>query len=167
LPGLSQRLAIPGQYATLIYSAVRECAERVMRRQSGRKALILLTDGVAFHNDTLIGAAIEFAQRADTMLYSIRFSDGIKVYRPVRAAILAAAKEHGKEALGRMARETGGGTFEVLKRKSIEEIYGQIEDELRNQYSIGYTPQRPGKPGYRKIKLSVKDWGLVVTTREG
>ena len=85
----------------------------------------------------------------------------------MRAAILAAAKERGKEALARMARETGGGTFEVSKRKSIEEIYGQIEDELRSQYSVGYTPEQPGKAGYHKIKLSVKDRNLVVTTREG
>jgi VWFA-related protein len=163
-----QRLAIPGRYATLIYSAVRECAERVMKQQTGRKAFILLTDGVAFRDDTSIGAAIEFAQRADTILYSIRFSDPSNAYRPVRAAVLAAAKEHGKEALARMAKETGGATFEVSKRQSIEDIYAQIEDGLRNQYSIGYTSERTGGPeGYRKIKLAVKDRKLAVTAREG
>jgi len=141
----------------------RSCDEKAGRAEGFH----LLTDGVAFHDETSIGTAIEFAQRADTILYSIRFSDAIKVYRPVRAAILSAAKEHGKEGLARMARETGGGTLEVSKRKSIEEIYGQIEDELRNQYSIGYTPEHPGKPGYHKIKLSVKGRNLVVTAREG
>jgi VWFA-related protein len=163
-----QRLAIPGHYATLIYSAVRECAEGVMRKQAGRKAFILLTDGVAFHDETSIGTAIEFAQRADTILYSIRFSDPIKAYRPVRAAILATAKEHGKAALARMAKETGGETFEVSKRQSIDEIYKQVEDALRTQYSIGYTPEKSGTAGgYRKIKLSAREWRFVVTTREG
>ena len=167
-----QRLAIPGQYATLIYSAVRESAERVMKKQTGRKAFILLTDGVAFHDNTSIGRAIEFAQRADTILYSIRFSDSIKVYRPFKAAVMGVAKQHGKEALARMAKETGGATFEVSKRQSIEDIYAQIEDALRNQYSIGYTPAphklgAEASGGYHKIKLSAKDPKLVVTAREG
>jgi VWFA-related protein len=164
-----QRLAIPGHYATLIYSAIRECAEGVMKKQAGRKAFIMLTDGVPFHDDTSIGTAIEFAQRADTILYSIRFSDPVKAYRPVRAAILAAAKERGKEGLARMAKETGGETFEVANGTSIDEIYKQIEDALRNQYSLGYTPERSGNPGgsYRKIKLLAKDRSLVVRTREG
>jgi VWFA-related protein len=164
-----QRLAIPGHYATLIYSAIRECAEGVMKKQAGRKAFIMLTDGVPFQDDTSIGTAIEFAQRADTILYSIRFSDPVKAYRPVRAAILAAAKERGKEGLARMAKETGGETFEVAKGASIDEIYKQIEDALRNQYSLGYTPERSGNPGgsYHKIKLLAKDRSLVVRTREG
>jgi VWFA-related protein len=163
-----QRLTVPGHYATLIYSAVRECAERVMKNQPGRKAFILLTDGVAYHDDTSIGTAIEYAQRADTILFSIRFSDPIKPYLPARAAILAAAKKHGKDALARMATETGGGTYEVSKHRSIEAIYAELEDALRNQYSMGYTPERSGTPGsYRKIKLSVKDRKLIVTARAG
>jgi len=104
-----RRLSIPGHEATLIYSAIRACAEGVMRRQPGRKAFIVLTDGVPFRDDTSIGTAVEFAQRADTILYSIRFSDPIQANRPVRAAILAAAKERGKEGLARMAKETARG----------------------------------------------------------
>jgi VWFA-related protein len=163
-----QRLAIPGHFATLIYSAVRQCSEGVMSKQSGRKAFILLTDGVSFRDETSIGTAVECAQRADTILYSIRFSDPIKAYRPVRAAILTTAKEHGKGALTRMAKETGGDTFEVSKRQSIDEIYKQIEGALRNQYSIGCTPDKSGTTaGYRKIKLSARDGKLVVTNRDG
>jgi VWFA-related protein len=163
-----QRLAIPGHFGTVIYSAVRDCAEGVMRKQTGRKAFILLTDGVAFSEPTSIGTAIEFAQRADTILYSIRFSDPIKVYGPVRAAVQATAKQRGKQALARMAKETGGEAFEVNRKQGIDEIYQQIEDALRKQYSIGYTPDRSGSPGsYHKVKLSAKDRNLVVTTREG
>jgi hypothetical protein len=52
------------------------------------------------------------------------------------------ASEHGKQGLHRMARETGGAYYEVTESHSIEEIYSQIEEALRNQYSIGYTPGR-------------------------
>ena len=139
-----------------------------MRLQSGRKAFILLTDGGAFRDHTSIETAIEFAQRADTIIYPIRFADSIKVYRPVKAAVLAAASEKGKQGLKRMANETGGVSYEVSKGRTIADIYSEIEDALRNQYSIGYTPERPGGDGkYRKVKLTVKERGLVVNTRDG
>jgi len=162
------RLRIPTEFATLIYSAIKESSEDVTRQQRGRKAFILLTDGVAFKDDTSIGTAIEFAQRADTIIYSIRFSDHIAVYRPVRATILAAASERGKQGLHRMADETGGVSYEVSKSRSIEAIYSQIEDVLRNQYSIGYTPPRSQPDGkYHKIKLTTRDRHLTVHTRNG
>jgi VWFA-related protein len=162
------QLRIPGEFATLIYSAIRESSENVMRQQQGRKAFILLTDGVAFMDPASMETAIEFAQRADTIIYSIRFSDHIKVYRPFRAAILAAASERGKQGLQRMAEETGGVSYEVTKKQPIEAIYSQIEDALRNQYSIGYTPTRPDADGkYHKIKLTTKDRHLTVNTRDG
>jgi VWFA-related protein len=162
------RLTIPGQFATLVFDAVRQVSEDVMRTQKGRKAFILLSDGVAFRDPTSIGTAIEYAQRADTIIYSIRFADHLRIYRPGRAAIQAVASEKGKKALERLARETGGGFFEVTKKDSIENIYGRIEEELRNQYSIGYTPARKDTTGkYRKIKLTTKPTGLIVQTRDG
>ena len=162
------RLVIPGHYATLIFSAIRQASEDVMRKQKGRKAFILLSDGFAFRDPVSIGTAIEFAQRADTLTYSIRFSDHPKVYRPGRAAVQAIASERGKGVLERLSRETGGGYFEVSKKESIEQIYMRIEEELRNQYSIGYTPARADTSGkYRKIKLTTKRPGLIVQARDG
>lgn len=161
-------LAIPGRYATLIYSAVRECAEQVMRKETGRKAFILLTDGVAFRDDTSLDSAIEFAQRADTILYSIRFSDPVKATRPVRALALEAAKRRGKDALARMAKETGGGAFEVSPQRGIDATYQQIEDALRNLYSIGYTPEpRSAGRAYHKLKLKTRNSSLLVSARDG
>jgi VWFA-related protein len=162
------QLSIPDEVATLIYSAVRQCSNDEMLGQTGRKAFILLTDGVAFKDPTSIETAIEFAQRADTILYSIRFSDPIAAYRPVRAAILEAAKERGKAELERMAKETGGVSYEVKNNQTIETIYAEIEDALRNQYSIGYTPPRPAPDGkYHRIKLIPRNRSLVVVTRDG
>ena len=162
------RLSIPGEYATLIYSAIQESSENLMRPQAGRKAFILLTDGVAFRDPTSIGTAIEYAQRADTIIFPIRFADPIAVYRPIRAAVLAAASERGKHGLHRMAQETGGIYYEVTKNESIEAIYSQIEDVLRNQYNIGYNPGRTNGDGkYHKIKLTTKDRHLTVHTRDG
>ena len=70
-------------------------------------------------------------------------------------------QNRGRTVMERLARETGGGFFEVTKEKSIEQIYAQIEDELRSQYSIGFTSDRKDASGkYRKLKLTVvrKAW---------
>ncbi len=163
-----ERLTIPDQYATLIYSAVRDSAENITAKQPGRKAFILLTDGVAYKDPTSIGTAIEFAQRADTILYAIRFSDPVGIRGPIRMAVREAAKERGKQELHRMAKETGGVVFEVKNGQTLESIYAEIEDVLRSQYNIGYTPGRPAADGkYHKIKLVTKDKHLIVDTRDG
>jgi VWFA-related protein len=162
------RLSIPEHRATLIYSAIRDSSENLMRKQPGRKALVLLTDGVAYKDPISIETAIEFAQRADTIIYAIRISDHVPIRGPVRTAFLEAEKERGKAGLERMAKETGGVSYEVTKHQTIEEIYSQIEDALRDQYSIGYTPERSAADGkYHKIKLTTRDRHLTVGTRDG
>ncbi len=162
------RLSIPEEYATLLYSAVQESSAKVMLNRPGRKALILLTDGVAYKDPVSIDSAIESAQRADTILYSIRFSDPIQAYRPVVAAILGTMKERGKVELHRMAKETGGVSYGVTKDHTIASIYSEIEETLRNQYSIGYTPPRAATDGkYHKIELTTKDPHLIVDARKG
>jgi VWFA-related protein len=157
-------LEIPGRTATLIFEAVRKISEEEMRRETGRKAYILLSDGVSFRDKASIGTAIEFAQRADVIIYSILFSR-----MSLRGGIITGAMAlRGKKAMERLAAETGGGYFGVTATHPIEKIYAEIEDALRNQYSIGYTPSSPGKSGeYRKIKLAARDKKLVVKTRDG
>jgi VWFA-related protein len=162
------QLSVPAMVATLLYAAIRQTSEDMMRPRQGRKAFILLSDGVSFHDKTSIGTAIEYAQRADTIIYSILFSDPLKVYRPGRAAIHAMVGKHGKSVMQRLARETGGAYFEISENNTLENAYAQIEDALRNQYSIGYAAQSTGRSGeYHKIKLTAKKPGLLVQTREG
>ena len=71
--------------------------------------------------------------------------------------------------LERISKETGGRLFEVSKKETVDQIYAQIEDELRHQYNLGYTPDRgsAAESGYHKIQLAVKKKDLVVQTREG
>jgi len=162
------QLRIPGEVATLLYEAIRQPSENLMRKQPGRKAFILLSDGVSFRDKTSIGAAIEYAQRADTIIFSVLFSDHPKLDRPGRVAMHAIAAQHGRSAMQRLARETSGAFFEVSDAQPIIDIYAQIEETLRNQYALGYTPQTAGKSGqYHKITLATKTSGLVVQTRDG
>jgi VWFA-related protein len=164
---------------TSLYDSVLLASDELMKQQTGRKALIMLTDGVDNGSRVSLSSAIESAQRADTLVYSILFADpeayggfggggfgGPRMgrrgggYPPRR-------EEHpdGKKILQRLSKETGGGFFEVSKKQTIEKIYDQIQEELRNQYSLGYTPD--AGTGYRKIQLTVKKNGLIVQTRDG
>ena len=78
------------------------------------------------------------------------------------------SRPDGKKILRQISKETGGGYFEVSKKKTVEDIYKEIEDELRNQYSIGYTSDRPtSDDAFRAISLSVKGKGLIVQSRSG
>jgi VWFA-related protein len=65
----------------------------------------------------------------------------------------------------RLSGETGGDSFERSKR-SLSDIYDAIEEELRLQYSIGFTPSSNG-PGYRRIRVTATRPGLMVRTRDG
>ena len=136
-----RQLKVPSALSTLLYDAIRDCSENLMRKKAGRKAFILLSDGVDYRSRTPLPTAIEYAQRADTIIYSILFADPLQAYRPVRSAILAMSRDRGRKVMQRLAAETGGAFFEVTKSNPIEGIYTQIEDALRNQYSIGYTPE--------------------------
>jgi VWFA-related protein len=74
----------------------------------------------------------------------------------------------GKKILERLSKETGGGYFEVSKKHSITDIYRQIEEDLRNQYSIGYTSDKAAGAGeFRKIQVILKQKGLTVRARDG
>jgi VWFA-related protein len=168
---------------TALYDAVFLAADEILKKQQGRKAVVLLSDGVDMGSKTSIGGAIESAQRADMLVYSIRFSDdsnrspvgfggpgigrgGRRGGRFPQPQTQRRQPVDGKKILERISQETGGGYFEVSGKMPLDKIYDQIEEELRNQYSLGYTPdQRNG--GYHKLLVSVKRKGLTVRARDG
>jgi VWFA-related protein len=165
-----EKLKIPRIPSTLLYDAVKQASADLMKMQSGRKAFILLSDGMDVHSEHSLGTAIEYAQRADTMIYAILFTHQMNRAGRGRAVNIALGprRMNGPKVMERLARETGGGYFAVAEDNPIEKIYAQIEEELRSQYSIGYTPDRDGQDkAFRKITLVTKRKDLIVRTREG
>jgi Ca-activated chloride channel homolog len=74
----------------------------------------------------------------------------------------------GKKIMERIAVRTGGRYFEAKKTENLEEIYGQIAEELRGQYLLTYTPDVVDKEGgFHKIALKANKDDLTVVTREG
>jgi VWFA-related protein len=157
---------------TMLYDAVLLASDELMRKQSGRKALILLTDGVDTGSKVSLSSAIEAAQRADTLVYSILFEDpemyggGFGMGRMGGRGQMNGA--NGKKVLEQISHETGGRFFDVSKKRPLAKVYDEIDEDLRHQYSLGYSPDRSEAGGaYHKIHLTTKQKGLTVQTREG
>ncbi|HLN04126.1 MAG TPA: VWA domain-containing protein [Bryobacteraceae bacterium] len=169
-----------GGGGTLLYDAILLGSNEIMKKQQGRKAIILLTDGVDRGSKTPLPGAIESAQRADTLVYSILFADkegfGSGLGGPGMGRhggyggggrrYPQQQRPDGKKILEQISKETGGGFFEVSKKQPIEQIYEHIQEELRSQYSLGYTPDK-AEAGYHKITVTVKEKALLVQARDG
>ena len=165
-----------GGGGTLLYDAILLASDELMKKQQGRKALVLLTDGVDVGSHVGLVRAIESAQRADTLVYSVLFADpegypGFGNRRRRDGNIPPGGTfpgVDGRKILQRIADQTGGGFFEVSTRQSIDEIYARLEEELRNQYSLGYTPDHSERPvGYHKIHVALNRTDVVVQARDG
>jgi VWFA-related protein len=170
---------------TSLYDAVLLASDEIMRPQKGRKALIMLSDGVDNGSKITLSNAIESAQRADTLVYSVLFADpngyggftpGPRMGgggrrgggRPPARPPVQQRHPDGKKILQRLAHETGGAFYEVSKKTPIEQVYKSIEEELRNQYSLGYLSDATESTiGFRQIHLQTKQNNLTVQTREG
>ncbi|MEO6120145.1 MAG: VWA domain-containing protein [Terriglobales bacterium] len=160
-----------GGIGTLLYDAVFLASHDVMKPQRGRKALIILSDGQDYGSQLSLQEGVEAAQRSDTVVYSILFTDGGGGFLGRLAGggpLITAGGSNGKKVLQRISQETGGRMFEVSRKLSIAQIYAQIEEELRNQYSLGYSSDQPAEgTAYRKITLQSRQKDLIVQTRDG
>ncbi len=164
---------------TVLYDAIYLASNELMSKQKGRKALIVLSDGKDTGSKEPMSQAIESAQRADTLVYTILFADEEEYpfnpgYGRRRGGFGGPMPRYpqsegpdGKKVMQQLARETGGGFFAASKKETIDKIYSQIQEELRNQYSLGYTSDQPTGSGYRKIVLTVKPKGFAVQSRDG
>jgi VWFA-related protein len=140
---------------TLLYDAIVKASNDVLKNQKNRKAMVVLSDGGENGSTASLLDAIEAAQRADTLIYSILFSDSYF------------GGSDGRGILQRLSKETGASYWEVSKKHGIEEIYQSIEEELRSQYSMGFISDRqPDISEFRSLKLATKQKGLIVQTRE-
>jgi VWFA-related protein len=181
---------------TLLYDAIFLASNELMKKQQGRKALIVLTDGDDRGSKESLQSAIEAAQRADTVVYSILFADKHEDNNAFGhqgggmgrhgggwpgggfpgggggsrggGRYPQESRVDGKKILSQISKETGGRLYEVSKKQAIDQIYDSIAEELRTQYNLGYTPDKTAtEAGYHKISLIAKQKDLLVQTRDG
>ena len=142
---------------TLLYDAISDASKEIMKKQEGRKALIVLSDGGENGSNATLADAIQEAQRTNTLIYTIQFGDGGGYM----------AGDFGKRVMETLAKRTGGTYFVVSKKLTIDQVFAQIEEDLRSQYSIGYVSDKPAMISeFRKIDLKVKRPDDTVNARD-
>ncbi len=147
---------------TLLYDAVYLASGDKLRSETGRKAMILLTDGGDQGSKYRIQDAIEAAQKANAILYVILIAD-----RGFYGGFSLGYS--GDSDMRRMTAETGGRVIDVGNNgKKLEAAFQQIEDELRTQYVASYVPLNTDFDGkFRTVNIQCKGDGLKVQTRKG
>jgi len=74
----------------------------------------------------------------------------------------------GEGPMRKLAEETGGRVFRVDRRNRLDDIYTQIQQEMRSQYAAGFTPANPNHDGsFRKLEIRMKDKDLKAQVRKG
>jgi len=147
---------------TVLYDAIYLASNEKMNQESGRKALILLTDGEDQGSRIKIQGAIEAAQRANVTVYVILIAD-------VQSYLSQGMGYFGYSAMKRVTEETGGRVINVGNNgNKLAAAFEQIEEELRTQYVATYTPSNSKQDGtFRKLSVECKGEGLKVMARKG
>ncbi len=146
--------------STALYDAIYLAADEKLKSEVGRKAMIVFTDGEDEGSRLRIKDAIEAAQKADTICYVILIAD---------RGFYGGFGYSGDAEMKKLAEETGGRVIEVgNKQDKLRQAFDQIQNELRSQYNIGYTPTNNKLDGtYRKVQLKTTNDALKVQARQG
>src|SRR5215469_3097209 len=152
---------ISQQRGTVLFDAIYLAATEKLKGEVGRKVIVVITDGVDQGSKLNRNQAIEAAQKADAVIYSIFYQDP-SAYGPFGGG------GGGEGELRRMSDETGGRVFKVDRRHPLDEAFQELQDEMRSQYSIGYTPTNDTKDGsYRHLEIRLANKDLKPQARMG
>lgn len=116
---------------------------------SGRRALVVLSDGVDRSSTSTAEDVVEAARRSDVLVYSVALGDTAP---PLFA---------------RLAGLTGARTWHVERIEQLAPAFREIARELRRQYLLGYTPRPAPAAGWRRLSVEVKRPGVAVRARAG
>jgi Ca-activated chloride channel homolog len=145
---------------TVLYDAIHMICDEKLIRETGRKAIIILSDGDDESSKKTYQQALEMALRAEATIFAISVSKG--------GFFGVEENKRGDAVLKDFARETGGRPFFPFKLEELDDAFRQINQELRSQYSIGYISTNSTRDGsYRKIDIKVSEKGLRLSHRKG
>jgi Ca-activated chloride channel family protein len=142
--------------ATAMYDAIYLASQRLGEapsKEGQRRVVVMITDGENTTHHGEYDTALEQAQRAGAMVYSL-------IIVPIEAD--AGRNTGGEHALIQMARDTGGKYYYVNDRHDLAPAFAHVSDDLRTQYTLGYyAPQKGGDfSGLRRISIQMKDPAL-------
>jgi VWFA-related protein len=150
---------ISQQRGTVLFDAIYLAANEKLKGEVGRKVIVVITDGVDQGSKLNRSQAIEAAQKSDAVIYSIDYED------PRYHGMFGPS---GEGDLRKMSDETGGHVYRVDRKMTLDMVFKELQDEMRSQYMIGYTPSNEAKDGgYRHIDIRTSNKDLKVQARKG
>jgi Ca-activated chloride channel homolog len=154
--------------STALNDALDKAAQDLASHGEGRRAVIVVTDGVDTSSQKTSDEVISRSRALDVPIYAVSVVSPLDDPRsPLftgRARGAAATK--GAATLERYAQMSGGRAFAVSEFKSLRDAAAQIVEELKHQYRLGYDPP-DGPPHFRRIEVKTTRKGVVVRTRNG
>ena len=139
---------------TRMFDAVYLAAEEKLKNESGRKVIVLLTDGDDQGSFYKPVDALKQSHLSDAVIYSFFYSE------PMYGS--------NEGALKRLSGDTGGRVFDVARRGSLDTAFTQLQEEMRSQYALSYSPLNDKKDGaFRRVEIKTKDSSLKVQARRG
>jgi VWFA-related protein len=150
---------------TLLFDAIYLAANEKLKSEVGRKAIVLITDGDDQGSYYKRDQAIEAAQRADTIIYSIYYVDP-GFYN--RYGSISFGGGGGESELRKMSEQTGGRVFVVDRKHTLQDVFQELQDEMRSQYALSYNPSNPKRDGkFRRLEIKCHEKDNLVQARKG
>jgi len=152
-----------GPRGTVLYDAISLASTEKLRGEVGRKVIVVITDGVDEGSRLTIKQAVADAQKADAVIYSIEYYDP-SAYGGFGWGMGGG----GSSALHQLSDETGGHVYRVDRKNTLDVVFKELQDEMRSQYEIGYTPLNDAKDGtYRRLDIKLANKDLKAQARKG
>ncbi len=154
--------------STALYDSVVTLSDYVIHEGFGRRAIVVVTDGVDTSSAASVEQAVEKAKGVDLPVYAIRVVSPVD--DPDNDLFLGVhgASFRGEDALRRFTEETGGAMYEGSQWGQLVVASARIREELKTQYRIGYIPQQDDGDGeFRRIQIETRRRGIEVRTRKG
>ncbi len=145
---------------TSLYDAIYLASDEKLIRETGRKAIVLVSDGEDQNSKMNFDQALEIALKAEATIYSISVNRG--------GFFGVGSTKEGDRVMKQLAEETGGRAFFPFKVEELDDAFRQINQELRSQYNIGYLSNNTKRDGtYRKVEIKIAEKGLKISYRKG
>jgi VWFA-related protein len=149
----------PGGGTALFDALYFACRDKLLKSSPNgavRRAIILLSDGDDNQSHVTREEAIEMAERAEVVVYTISTN------------LTGSGGKHGDKILERIAEATGGRSYVPFQLTEVANAFASIQEELRSQYAISYKPADFRPDGhYRTIEIAARQKGLHVRSRRG
>lgn len=152
--------ALKAAGGTALYDAIYLACDEKLIRETGRKAIIIVSDGEDQSSKATFEQALEMALKAEATIFSISVNRG--------GFFGVGGTKNGDQIMKQFSDESGGRSYFPFKVEELEDSFRQINQELRSQYNIGYLSNNPKRDGgYRKIEVKIAEKGLRLSYRKG